>query len=220
MRMDAWGTSAAPAVALQDKLPSAACFASACSRQSPPVCDRAISTLRQALERAGDHAAAHAAYERALDLGAEPNPMQPCTAAPAAPAPPGGQHGGGAAGAPADEAPPSLTAEEVAASLGGLARAALRQGDLDLGLHAAAAAADAALSLACAGILERQGRLEVSAPHSAGLCVTASFARLPTLGRQSHPEGEVSLCPDSGQPPEQAAGRADARELPRDALGC
>ena len=158
---------------------SAACSAPAWSRQSLPACERALSTLRQALERAGNHAAARAAFERALDLGAEPNPMQPCAADPAAPAEPGGQHDGGGAAAPVDEAPPSLTAEEVAASLGGLARAALRGGDLDLGLRAAAAAADAALSLACAGILERQGRLEVRAPHSAGPFICLPYPNLP-----------------------------------------
>ena len=55
-----------------------------------------------------------------------------------------------------------LTPEETACVVGGLARAALRLGDLDLGLRAAAAAADATVSLQCAGILERHGRLEVT----------------------------------------------------------
>ena len=121
--------------------------------------------LHQALEHAGDHPGARDAFKRALALGADPNPMAVPTP-PAAATPPST----GAAGGPARPAPGLehydtlgfLTLEETAGAMGGLARAALRLGDLELGLRAAAAAADAAVSLECAGILERQGRLEVS----------------------------------------------------------
>ena len=121
--------------------------------------------LCQALEQAGDHPGARDAFEHALTLGADPNPMADPTP-PAAAGPPGA----GAAGGPARPASGFeqyetlgfLTPEETAGAVGGLARAALRLGDLELGLRAAAAAADAAVSLECASILERQGRLEVT----------------------------------------------------------
>ena len=98
-------------------------------------------------------------------MGADPNPMADPTP-PAATAPPSAR----AAEEPARPAPGFehyesvgfLTPEETAGAVGGLARAALRLGDLELGLRAAAVAADAAVGLECAGILERQGRLEVT----------------------------------------------------------
>ena len=123
----------------------------------------------QALEQAGDHAGARDAFERALALGTDPklmaDPAHACPP-PAAAAPLGTDTARGpvrpASGFEHYESLGFLSQEETAGAVGGLARAALRLGDLALGLRAAAAAADAALSLECAGILERQGRLEVS----------------------------------------------------------
>lgn len=120
--------------------------------------------LRQALEQAGDHPGARDAFDRALALGADPNPMADSTPHAAAAAPCAGAAAGPAApesGFEHYESLRFLTPEETAGAVGGLARAALRLGDLELGVRAAAAAADAAVSRECAGILERQGRLEV-----------------------------------------------------------
>ena len=122
----------------------------------------------QAREQAGGHAGARDAFERALALGTDPKPTaDPAHACPppAATAPLGTDTARGpvrpASGFEHYESLGFLNQEETAGAVGGLARAALRLGDLALGLRAAAAAADAALSLECAGILERQGRLEV-----------------------------------------------------------
>lgn len=149
---------------------------------APPLCSAAllarVSTseyptlpstfLRQALEQAGDHAGARGAFERALTLCADPDPMglppptcPPVPAAPASPAIAAELSWQNLDPGPHDGTPGDLSADEVATAVGGLARAALRLGDIGLGLRAAAAAADPALSLECAGILERQNLLEV-----------------------------------------------------------
>lgn len=143
--------------------------------------------MRQALEQAGDHTGARYAFERAIALGADPNPMTDRTP-PAAAAPTGAGAAGGTArpapGVEHNETLGFLTPEDTAGAVGGLARAALRLGDLELGLRAAAAAADAAVSLDCAGILERQGRLEVTccAPSHPSVHALRPHGRLSLLG--------------------------------------
>ena len=88
----------------------------------------------QALEQAGEHAAAHAAYREAL----------------------------AASGAGGDEEQGTpLSDPDEAACRAGLARTAILRGDSALGRELAAAADDPELALQCAALLEAAGQPQV-----------------------------------------------------------